>query len=165
MSAIPPNPPNPRPAQHWFVNHVATASGGQAGVRWYEFTAPQYQVATTISLFQSGTMAPDSNYRWMASMARDKVGNIAVGYSLSSSTVYPSINVAGRSPLDPVGQLTELPTLTMGSGSETGTAHRWGDYSTMSLDPSDYCTMWYSQEYITTTGAAPWRTRMNQLKF
>jgi len=159
-------PPKPIPSQHWFVNHVAAASNNQAGVRWYEFTAPIKKVDTSkFSLFQSGTFAPDSNYRWMASMARDKVGNIAVGYSISSSTLYPSINVAGRAPLDPQGQLSGEITLTTGSGSETGSAHRWGDYSTMSLDPSDNCTMWYSQEYLTTTGTAPWQTRMNQIKF
>ena len=160
-------PPLPAPSQHWFTNHTATASNGQAGVRWYEFTAPIRKVDTTqMNLFQSGTYAPDTNYRWMASMARDKKGNLAVGFSISNgSTLFPSINVAGRSNLDPLGQLSGEITLTTGSGSETGSAHRWGDYSSMSVDPVDHCTMWYSQEYLTTTGTAPWRTRLNQIKF
>jgi len=159
-------PPKPVPSQHWFTNHVAKAGGGQAGVRWYEFTAPIKKVDTSgMGLFQSGTYAPDSNYRWMASMARDKKANLAVGYSISSSTMYPSINVAGRSPSDALGTLSGETVLTTGTGSETGSAHRWGDYSTMSLDPSDNCTMWYAQEYLTTTGTAPWQTRLNQIKF
>ena len=126
---------------------------------------PRSRKLAAITLFQSGTFAPDSNYRWMASMARDKKGNLAVGYSISSSSMFPSINVAGRSNLDPVGQLSGEITLTTGSGTETGSAHRWGDYSTMSLDPVDHCTMWYAQEYLTTTGTAPWQTRLNQIKF
>jgi len=164
---VPPTPPLPVPAQHWFINHVTTAGSGQAGVRWYEFTAPIKTVTINgLSLFQSGTFAPDANYRWMASMARDKVGNLAVGYSISNGTsLHPSINVAGRAPLDPHGQLSGELVLTTGAGSQTGSADRWGDYSNMSLDSTDYCTMWYFQEYLLTTGAAPWMTQMNQIKF
>jgi hypothetical protein len=159
------NPPKPVPSQHWFTNHTATAGSGQAGVRWYEFTAPIKKV-TTLGLYQSGTFAPDSNYRWMASMARDKVGNLAVGYSISSSTMYPSINVAGRGPTDPQGQLSGETVLTAGTGSESASGSRWGDYSSMSLDPSDYCTMWYTAEYFTVpAGGAAWHTRLNQIKF
>ena len=168
LPSVPKTPPLPALAQHWFVNHVATASGGQAGVRWYEFTAPQHTVVGVggVSLFQSGTFAPNSDYRWMASMARDKVGNLAVGYSISNgSTLYPSINVAGRAPRDPVGQLSGETRLTTGTGSQTGSGDRWGDYSNMSLDPADNCTMWYFQEYLLTTGTAPWQTQLNQIKF
>ena len=155
------------PRQHWYVNHVAKASGGQAGVRWYEFQAPVMVVNTgALTLHQSGTFAPDSNYRWMASIAQDKVGNLAVGYSISNgTTLHPSIYVAGRAKSDPLGQLSGETTLTTGTGTQTGSAHRWGDYTSMSLDPSDHCTFWYTNEYLTTTGTAPWQTRLNQLKF
>jgi hypothetical protein len=146
---------------------VAKASGGQAGVRWYEFQAPVMVVNTgALTLHQSGTFAPDSNYRWMASIAQDKVGNLAVGYSISNGTsLHPSIYVAGRAKSDPLGQLSGETTLTTGTGTQTGSAHRWGDYTSMSLDPSDHCTFWYTNEYLTTTGTAPWQTRLNQLKF
>ncbi len=156
----------PIPQQHWYVNHTATAGSGQAGVRWYEFVARVSRVSTSgLSLKQSGTYAPDSNYRWMASMARDKKNNLAVGFSISSSSTFPSISVAGRGATDPLGQLGGEILLTAGAGTQTGSAHRWGDYSSMSLDPSDYCTLWYAQEYLQTTGTAPWRTRLNQIKF
>jgi hypothetical protein len=101
----------------------------------------------------------------MASMARDKKNNLAVGFSISSSSMFPSISVAGRGADDPLGQLGGEILLTAGAGTQTGSAHRWGDYSTMSLDPSDNCTLWYAQEYLQTTGTAPWRTRLNQIKF
>ncbi len=161
------NPPKPVPSQHWFTNHTATAGSGQAGVRWYEFTAPIKKVDTSgLGLFQSGTFAPDSNYRWMASMARDKKANLAVGYSISSSSMYPSINVAGRDPSTPLGQLGGEIVLTAGTGSESASGSRWGDYSSMSLDPSDSCTMWYTAEYFTIpAGGASWHTRLNQIKF
>ncbi len=74
------------PQQHWYVNHVTTATGGQAGVRWYEFRAPVRSVTlSSVSLFQSGTFAPDATNRWMGSIAQDKMGDIALGYSLASS--------------------------------------------------------------------------------
>ncbi len=159
-------PPKPVPAQHWLVNHISAGSGGQVGERWYEFTAPIKKVTVSgMSLFQAGTYAPDSNYRWMGSVARDKVGNIALGYSISSATMYASIAVSGRAPSDPLGQLGGEIMLTSGSGAQEGTAGRWGDYSDMAVDPSNPCVLWYSTEYLTTTGHNPWQTRMHQLSF
>ena len=159
-------PPKPVPSQHWLVNHIAAGSGGQGGERWYEFIAPIKKVdLSSISLFQSGTYAPDSNDRWMGSIARDKAGNIALGFSIGSASMYPSIAVAGRALTDPPGQLGGEVLLTAGSGSQTGLAGRWGDYSDMVIDPSNPCIFWYSQEYLTVTGAANWQTRMNQIKF
>jgi len=159
-------PPKPVPSQHWFVNHVTTASGGQAGVRWYEFTAPIKSVGVGgVSLFQSGTFAPDSNYRWMASLTRDKVGDIALGYSISSTTMYDSINATGRVPGDPLGQMEAEVSLFAGTGSQSS-GDRWGDYSSMSIDGSDGCTFWYAQEYYAVPGAGdPWQTRLTSLKF
>jgi hypothetical protein len=159
-------PPKPVPSQHWFVNHIVAGSGGQVGVRWYEFTTPIKKVDLSgISLFQSGTYAPDSNDRWMASIARDKAGDIALGFSIGSSSMYPSIAVAGRTPTDPLGQLGGEVLLTPGTGSQTGLAGRWGDYSDMAVDPSNPCILWYSQEYYTATSDANWQTRMNQIRF
>jgi hypothetical protein len=159
-------PPRPLPSQHWLVNHVVAGSGGQVGERWYEFTAPIKKVELSgISLFQSGTYAPDSSNRWMGSIARDKVGDIALGFSIGSASMYPSIAVAGRAPTDPLGQLGGEVLLTAGSGSQTDLAGRWGDYSDMAVDPSNPCILWYSQEYYATTGAANWQTRLNQIRF
>jgi len=161
------NPPIPLPQQHWWVNHTNTANG-VAGVRWYEFAAPIKKVDTTaLYLRQSGTFAPaDSQYRWMASQAQDKMGNLALAYSISSSTMYPSINLVYRGVLDPLGQVGNETVLTAGTGSESATGSRWGDYSSISLDPSDHCTMWATQEYFTTpAGGAAWHTKLNQFKF
>ncbi len=86
--------------QHWYVNHDVVASGGQSGVRWYEFRAPKIAIlpGLAFTLFQAGTYAPDTNWRWMGSIAADMNNDILAGYSESSSTMYPSIAVAGRLP-------------------------------------------------------------------
>jgi hypothetical protein len=152
------------PFQHWYVNHVTTASAGQAGVRWYEFRAPVRSVTIpNISLFQSGTFAPDSNWRWMGSIAQDKMGDIALGYSISSSTLYDSIGATGRVPSDPLGQMEAETLLVAGSGTEDGVGG-WGDYSSMAID-SDACTFWYAQEYFVTPISEDWLTQLVSFKF
>jgi hypothetical protein len=153
------------PSQHWYVNHVTTASGGQAGVRWYEFRAPVRTVTVSnVSLFQSGTFAPDLTNRWMASIAQDKMGDIAVGYSLASGTTYDSIAATGRVPTDPLGQMEAETSLFAGTGSQGG-SYRWGDYSSMAIDAVDGCTFWYAQEYYVAPATATWQTRLTSLKF
>lgn len=153
------------PAQHWYVNHVVAASSGQAGVRWYEFRAPVRTVTiSNLSLFQSGTFAPDSNYRWMASIAQDKMGDIALGYSLASSTVYDSIAATGRVPTDPLGQMEAEVVLASGTGTQGG-GSRWGDYSSIAIDGADGCTFWYSQEYYTVPDSSDWQTQLTSFKF
>ncbi len=150
--------------QHWYVNHVTTASSSQAGVRWYEFRANVKKVDLTgVSLFQSGTFAPDTNNRWMASMTQDKEGDIALGYSLASTSVYDSIYATGRVPTDTLGQMeTEIP-LVVGTGSQG--SNRWGDYSSMSIDGADGCTFWYTQEYYAVPAGSNWQTRLVSFKF
>ena len=144
------------------VNHSVNAGGGVAGVRWYEVRDPD----GTPTLYQQGTFAPDSDNRWMASVAMDAVGNMALGYSVSSSSVYPSIRYTGRLANDPLGQMTQgEATLVNGSGSQTSTHHRWGDYSMMGIDPVDDCTFWFTTEYMATTGYAPWSTRIGSFRF
>jgi len=159
-------PPLPAPAQHFLIGHDVQAAGGNIGVRWYEFTAPVRAVpVTALNLFQSGTYAPDSNYRWMDSMARDKVGDILVGYSESSSTIHPAINVAGRTISDPLGTLEAEANIINGTGSQPDTSNRWGDYSAMRIDSSDNCTFWYSTEYYQVTQRFDWSTRIASAKF
>ncbi len=146
--------------QSLVVNHsVATSSSG--GVRWYEIQNP----GGTPTLAQQGTFAPDSSFRWMGSVAMDQAGDIAVGYSVSSSSVHPSIAFAGRVPSDPSGTLEAETNIVTGAGSQTGTLHRWGDYSAMTVDPVDDCTFWYTDEYIKTNGSFNWNTRIANFKF
>lgn len=142
------------------VNHTIT-SGSSTGIRWYEIRTP----ATTPTLFQQGTFAPDANFRWMGSAAMDHAGNIAIGYSVSSSTLNPGIRFTGRSASDPLGTLSSELTIQDGTGSQNGGLTRWGDYSALSVDPVDDCTMWYTTEYLKASGSFNWSTRMGNFKF
>ncbi len=143
------------------VNHSVTA-GSSGGVRWYEIQNP----SGTPVLAQQSTYAPDSNYRWMGSVAMDQAGDLAVGYSESSSSVYPSVAYAGRLATDPVNTLQAETLVVSGTGSQNYSMNnRWGDYSAMQVDPVDDCTFWYTQEYIKTTGSFNWNTRIANFKF
>jgi len=142
------------------VNHsVATTSGG--GVRWYELQNPSGKV----TLAQQSTFAPDSSFRWMASMAMDKFGDMAMGYSVSSSTMNPSIAVTGRLPTDLANTMQAENIVVAGGGSQTGTLHRWGDYSAMQVDPADDCTFWFTTEYLKASGTFNWNTNISSFKF
>jgi len=133
-----------------------------AGVRWYELR----NSGGGWGVNQAGTYAPDSDHRWMADAAMDTSGNIAVGFSVSSTTTFPTIRWAGRLIGDPLDTLAQgEDTVIAGGGSQTHSAARWGDYSSMSVDPVDDCTFWYTTEYIATTGSAPWQTRIASFKF
>jgi hypothetical protein len=106
-------------------------------------------------------------YRWMGSAAMDKFGNLAIGYSVSSATTYPAIRLAGREATAPLGTLTLETTIIEGGGSQTypGGLSRWGDYTAISVDPVDDCTFWYTNQYLKTTGAWNWSTRVAWFKF
>ncbi|MEO8725869.1 MAG: choice-of-anchor D domain-containing protein, partial [Acidobacteriaceae bacterium] len=143
-----------------YVNHSVTA-GSSVGARWYEIRNP----ATTPTVYQQGTYAPDARFRWMGSIASDKSGDLALGYSLSSTTDYPSISYTGRVPGDTLGTLETESSLFVGTGSQTGGLSRWGDYSSMSVDPADDCTFWYTTEYIPSNGSFNWGTRIGSFAF
>jgi hypothetical protein len=132
--------------------------GDPTAIRWYELRAPG---ASTPTLYQQGTYNPDATFRWMGSIAQDKQGNMAVGYSVSSTAIHPGIRVALRSFSDPAGTLQAETSVIAGGGSQTGqNLSRWGDYSSMSVDPVDDCTFWYTTEYLKANGAFNWSTRI-----
>jgi hypothetical protein len=143
------------------ATHTVNNSGGTSvGVRWYEIRTP----ATPV-VYQSGTIQPDNNFRSMGSLAMDKAGNILIGYSVSSAAMYPAIAYSGRLSTDPLGTLQAEATLFSGTGAQTGTNdYHWGDYTSMTIDPVDDCTFWYTNEYYKTTGTA-WNTRIASFKF
>ncbi|MDQ6859665.1 MAG: hypothetical protein M3032_00700, partial [Verrucomicrobiota bacterium] len=115
----------------------------QAGTRWYILS--KSSPAATFSVADQGTFAPDTNNRWMGSTALDNAGNLAVGYSVSSTSVFPSVYYSGRLATDPAGTLSQgEASLILGTGVQQGTGNRWGDYSNMSLDPSDDATFWFT---------------------
>jgi hypothetical protein len=142
------------------VNHTVDVGTNHAGVRWYELR----NTGSGWSIYQQGDYAPDSDQRWMASMSIDSQGNIALGYSVSSSTTYPSARYTGRLAGDPLGTMTlGENSIIEGTGSQLG-VNRWGDYSAVLVDPVDECTFWYTQEYVNTTGAWNWATRIGAFK-
>jgi hypothetical protein len=100
----------------------------------------------------------------MSSAAMDGAGQIAVGYSISSSTMNPAIGYAAHQTGDGPGQLGAETVLKAGTGSQTTNLARWGDYSSMSVDPSDDCTFWYTNEYLTVSGTWNWHTRIGSFR-
>jgi hypothetical protein len=146
------------------VNHTVDFNGrDRAGIRWYEVRDP----GGSPSIFQQGTYAPaDETHRWRGSIAMDKNGNIALGFSRSSRGVFPSIRYVGRLATDAPGTLPQGETvLVAGGGSQTSSSSRWGDYSMLAVDPTDGCTFWYTTEYYKTTSSSGWRTRIGSFKF
>ncbi len=133
------------------------SSGGRIGVRWYELRDP----GGTPVVFDQGTYVPDADQRWMGSINIDQAGDLAIGFSVAG-TQKPSIHYAARAASDAMGMMGQgETTIEAGGGVKTDTSNpsRWGDYSTMSVDPSDDCTFWYAQEYLATNGA-DWHTRI-----
>ncbi len=144
------------------VNVGTSRRSSHTGVRWYELRVSNF----TPSLYQQGTFSPDSNFRWMGSIAMDKLGDIALGYSQSnSSSLHPSIYYTGRVPTDPLGTLETESSILTGSGSQLTNLSRWGDYSAMSVDPKDDCTFFYTQEYLASSGTFNWHTYVKSIKF
>ncbi|PYV16519.1 MAG: hypothetical protein DMG21_11360 [Acidobacteria bacterium] len=146
------------------VNHSVDA-GSAVGVRWYEIRSP----GGTPVIYQQGTYAPaDGNYRWMGSIAMDKAGDIALGYSVSSGNTYPAIRYTGRvadTSVDPLGTMEAEVSILEGTGSQTNSLSRWGDYTSISLDPVDDCTFWYVNEYLPSSGTFNWSTQIAWFKF
>jgi len=157
------------------LNHtvVSNATTGQMGPRWYEVRNP----GGTPTIFQQSTFGPTSQtdllYRWMSSVAMDSAGNMAIGYSTSNQTNFPSIAYAGRLVGDPLNTLSQGETqLFAGGGPQHGELFapqfgRWGDYTAMQIDPLDDCTFWYTDEYYAAADAPTgiWHTRIGSFKF
>jgi hypothetical protein len=149
------------------TNQSVEALPGIAGARWYEIR----RTGGSYSVYQQGTYAPnDGVHRWMGSVAMDKRGDIALGYSVVNGVnVFPSIRYTGRLSGDPLGQMTlGEGTIINGSGVQTTTNSRWGDYTDITVDPSDDCTFWYVNEYYTLAGQqsspAGWQTRIGSFQ-
>jgi hypothetical protein len=145
------------------VGNFSVISGGVAGIRWWEI---KNVTSGTPAFVQQSTYQPDSTWRWMGSAAMDAAGDLALGFSASSAAINPQIRYAGRLSSDPPNQLAQgEATLFAGTGSQTTTGNRWGDYSDISVDPSDQCTFWYTQEYYAATTSFGWHTRIGNFRF
>jgi hypothetical protein len=159
------------------TNQSVQAKPGIAGVRWYEVR----RVNGVYSIRQQGTYSPDDVNRWMGSAAMDRDGNIAIAYSVVDGvSVYPGIRYTGRLAGDPLGAMPLAEeTIINGTGVQTTTNSRWGDYTSLNVDPTDDCTFWYVNEYYEVSGVplplpppplpppgttAPWQTRIASFK-
>ncbi len=142
-------------------NFTVDAGSDRAGIRWFELR----NTGTGYSLHQEGTLAPaDGLNRFMGSIAMDEAGDIALGYSVSSSSVFPSIRYSTRTPSDPPGTLQAEQTMKTGGGSQTSTSSRWGDYSAMSVDPANGCDFWFTTEYYGATSQNQWKTAIGKFR-
>jgi hypothetical protein len=128
-----------------------------AGVRWYEIRSPGHNPV----VYQQGTYSPDDGIsRWMGSAAQDKFGNLALGYSVSSEFIYPGIRYTGRLAGDVLNRMTQGEgVIVNGGGAQLG-ATRWGDYTSLNVDPTDDCTFWYVNEYYPRSSNVRWHTRI-----
>jgi len=145
------------------VSH-SVAAGAQGGSRWYEIRSP----AGTPTVFQQGTYAPaDGAWRWLGSISQDQAQDFALGFSLSSTTRDPAIAWTGRLGTDAPNVMTQgEAVIHAGTGVQTGSqADRWGDYSNMTIDPSDDCTFWYTNEVYPSNGQFNWDTYVASVKF
>ena len=141
------------------VHSVATAAGG-GGVRWYEFDVDP---ARAITIRQQGTYAPDGFYRWMASPAIDRFGNIGIGYSFGGTPHFAGQRFAGRLAGDPPGLLTLAEAVLVEGEAAQTTTLRWEDYAQTAVDPSDDCTIWYVGDYL-KKDAASYSTRIGAFR-
>ena len=140
------------------VHSVNTAAGG-GGVRWYEFRIDE---SRRVRLHQQGTYAPDGFFRWMASPAMDRFGNIGIGYSFGGPADFAGQRFAGRLSGDPPGMLTRREAVLVEGGQAQG-AMRWQDYTQTAIDPTDDCTMWYVGDYL-KEGAASYSSRIGAFR-
>ncbi len=147
------------------VNHSIQQPGalrdGPLGVRWYELRDPNGAVA----VYQQGTFAPDSNSRWMGSMAMDSMGNIALGFSVAGDATPPGLRYTGRMRSEPMGRMENEEVIVNGSGVQQDGFGQWGQQSAMAVDPVSDCTFWHTGQYIASTGVATWRTRIASAAF
>ena len=144
------------------VGNYTVSSGGVAGVRWFEL---RNVTSGPVTVYQQSTYQPDTTWRWMGSAAMDGQGNLAIGFSASSSSIHPQLRYAGRLATDPLNTLAQGEAhLYDGAGSQSGSGNRWGDYSALTIDPVDDTTFWYTNEYYSSTTSYNWRTRIGSFK-
>lgn len=130
-----------------------------SAIRWYEYRTPLTPV-----IYQQGSYSPDSSFRFLPAIAQDKYADIAVGYNISGTTVYPGLRYNGRKSTDHLGALEAEVTLETGAGAQINN-HFWGSYQGMALDPVDDCTFWFTGQYYTTTSTSNWLTEITAFRF
>lgn len=152
-----------------YASHTINNNQGGTGptaIRWYQFNVTGNTIPATPAQQQTFNNGADGLWRWMPSLNVDRQGNLSIGYSTSSTTVDPSIRYAGRLAGDPLNTLAQgEAVMTPGTGHQTDTSGRWGDYSSMFVDPTDGCTFYHTHEFYSATSGAAWNTRVGSFKF
>lgn len=172
------------------INHTADSGEGVSGVKWVNFSVSYGHEGSvnpdvifingfdslaapldnfTAKIRDEGLYSPDDDFRWMGAISIDQSRNIGLGYSVSSETTFPSVRYTAKKSDDPKGLMRDEQSCVVGTGVQTfvdgtGRAARWGDYSSMSVDPVDQCTFWLTVEYIAQTGQANWDNRICSFK-
>ena len=155
------------------INHVVQGDVEQGGINWVHLNlddhgaSPSTPTPLDKTIVEQGTYAPDDDTRWMGGIAIDANANIGVGFSKSNTDIHPQIEISGRTLEDAPGTLRDEQSCTDGiaNGSQTSSSQRWGDYSSMSVDPVDQCTFYFTSEYYPTTAGSQWHTRVCSFKF
>lgn len=141
-----------------WMTDAAGGAGDLHGVRWAELR----EAGLGWHLLQQGTISPDGVHRWMSSIAADRVGNLAVGYNVADDAgTYPGLRYTGRRASDPLGSMT-VPEVSLVEGSAPNLSNRYGDYSSMNVDPDGDCTFWFTGEYNPSN---LWSTRIGVFRF
>lgn len=144
------------------VGNYTVSANAVAGIRWFEL---RNVTGGPVTVYQESTYQPDTTWRWMGSAAMDGQGNIALGFSASNSSMNPQLRYAGRLATDALNTLGQGEAhLFDGTGSQSGTGNRWGDYSALTVDPVDDTTFWFTSEYYASSGTYNWRTRIGSFK-
>jgi hypothetical protein len=147
--------------QAMVTNQSVEAQPKLAGTRWYELR----NTGAGWTVQQQGTYSPaDKVNRWMGSIAMDENGNMALGYSVSSKQVFPGVRFTGRVATAPPGTMQAEATMIAGTGSQL-VSNRWGDYTSMNVDPVDDCTFWYVNQYYRNSSNNGWQTRIGSFAF
>jgi hypothetical protein len=147
--------------ESFLVSHTIKTgiTNNQTGIRWYEFRG-----SGTPKLYQSGTVNPDKSlFRFLPSIAQDKVAHAAVGYNVSNASTHPGIRASWWPLSNPKNK--EI-VIFKGGGDEENNTH-WGDYASMTVDPVDDCTFWYVTQYFAhnqTGHQINWNTRIGNFK-
>ena len=134
---------------------------GPTGVRWYQFDVTGGNFPATPVQQQTWTNNDDGLWRWMPSIGVDQSGNTAIGYSTSSTTIFPSIRYAGRLQADPPGNLAQGEAI-MFAGVSQFNGNRWGDYTRTEIDPADGMSFWHINQYAQS---GDWHTRVGKFNF
>jgi hypothetical protein len=152
-----------------YASHTINNNQGGTGptaIRWYQFNVTGSTIPATPTQQQTFNNGADGLWRFMPSINVDGQGNMAIGYSVSSSGTNPAISYAGRLTTDAPNTLGQGEALLIqGAGHQTSASGRWGDYSSTFIDPADNCTFWHTNEYYSATSSAAWNTRIGTFRF